>query len=46
VSFVELYADLDTRLARNRTEHRHLRLDNTEPSAEETAALVLAWLDA
>lgn len=91
VAFVELYADLETRLARNRTElrllekrskrdvewsddnvrdlerhvlntdpaadtpttrgeqflsrHRHLRLDNTHDSADETAERILAWLD-
>ena len=89
VSFVELYAGLDTRLARNvmadriaakpskadlawsqahvresdRThrlntdpevpshadtllsEHRHLRLDNTDLSPAEAADRVLAWLD-
>jgi hypothetical protein len=89
VSFVELYADLDTRLVRNRTEHRlaekrskrdvawsdgivreleqhvmntgrgdartpgerliaehrHLRLDNTGLSADETAERILTWLD-
>ncbi|WP_325604486.1 hypothetical protein [Nocardioides sp.] len=91
VSFVELYADLDTRLERNRTEHRlaekrskrdvdwsdgnvrsleryvmntgrgddvaptpgermlaehrHLRLDNSALSADETAEQILAWLD-
>jgi hypothetical protein len=92
VSFVELFADLDTRLERNRTEHRlsekrskrdvvwsdgnvrdleqhvmntgpgdgaaatpgerllaahrHLRLDNTDLSADRAAELVLEWLDA
>ena len=90
VSFVELYADLPTRLERNRTEHRlaekrskrdvawsddnvrsmeqsyvmttsptgatpgermlagfrHLRIDNTELSADDVAARILAWLDA
>jgi hypothetical protein len=91
VSFVELYADLETRLKRNRTElrlaekrskrdvdwsddnvreleqhvmnsgcaedadrtpgervlrrHRHLRLDNTELSADDTARQIVAWLD-
>lgn len=92
VSFVELVADLDTRLERNRTElrlaekrskrdvewsdanvremerfvmntdpaldagpalpgaallaqHRHLRLDNRELSAEEAAGRILAWVD-
>jgi len=90
VSFVELYADLDTRLERNRTEHRlaekrskrdvtwsdgnvrqleqhvmntgggdavtpapgerllaghrHLRVDNTDLSAYETAEEILTWL--
>jgi hypothetical protein len=88
VSFVELYADLPTRLDRNRHEeridhkrskrdlawsdahvreleeqyrmstdpevasraddvlaaHRHLRLDNTDLSPDETAARILAWL--
>jgi hypothetical protein len=92
VSFVELFADLDTRLERNRTEHRlsekrskrdvlwsdgnvreleqhvmntgpsddaaaapgerllaahrHLRLDNTDLSADSAAELILEWLDA
>jgi hypothetical protein len=91
VSFVELFADLDTRLQRNRTEHRlaekrskrdvawsdgnvreleqhvmstgcgdaagatpgerllaahrHLRLDNTEVSADRAAEAILEWLD-
>jgi len=91
VSFVELFADLNTRLERNRTEHRlaekrskrdvtwsdgnvreleqhvmntgrgeaaahtpgqrmlsghqHLRLDNTNLAADETAQEILAWLD-
>lgn len=91
VSFVELFADLHTRLERNRTEHRlaekrskrdvtwsdgnvreleqhvmntspgdaaaqtpgermlsgyrHLRLDNTNLAADETADEILAWLD-
>ncbi|NLJ53532.1 MAG: AAA family ATPase [Intrasporangiaceae bacterium] len=90
VSFVELTADLDSRLARNRTPlrlaekrskrdiewsdanvremerfvmntqdrsrgtdlpglallqaHRHLHIDNTELSADETAELILRWL--
>lgn len=90
VSFVELYADIATRLDRNRTEHRlaekrskrdvtwsdgnvrefeqfvmntggsdsvaanpgeqmlaghrHLRLDNTDLSAAETAEEILSWL--
>ncbi|MDX6367205.1 MAG: hypothetical protein QOK30_2281 [Nocardioidaceae bacterium] len=92
VSFVELFADLDTRLERNRTEHRlaekrskrdvewsdgnvrelerhvmntrsgdgaaatpgerllaahrHLRLDNTDLSADTAAEVILEWLDA
>jgi len=90
VSFVELYANLETRLKRNRTElrlaekrskrdvewsddnvrqleqhvmntggegadrtlgerllqrHRHLRLDNTKLSADETASQIVAWLE-
>lgn len=90
VSFVELVADLGTRLERNRTElrlaekrskrdvewsdanvremerfvmstdpdggpalpgaallaqHRHLRLDNRELSAQEAAGRILAWVD-
>jgi len=91
VSFVELFADLDTRLERNRTEHRlaekrskrdvvwsdgnvrqleqhvmttgcgdaaastpgerllgghrHLRLDNTDLSADRAAEAILDWLD-
>lgn len=89
VAFVELRADLDTRLTRNRTEerllhkaskrdvewsdgnvreleeqwtmtsenglllaedlltrHPHLVLDTTDLSADDTAAQILAWLDA